>query len=505
MSEVRDVVIVGGGTAGWITAAALAKVIGTETHSITLIESDLIGTVGVGEATIPPITLFNRLLGFDEDEFIRETNATFKLGIEFVDWRKPGHSYIHPFGLFGVDVGGVAFAQYWLRWVADGGDPDNHRFCVEALAAREGKFTRTPEVKAGRLPKINYAFHFDASLYAAYLRRYAENRGVVRTEGQIVDVRQHPESGHIEAVTLKDGRTVRGDFFIDCSGFRGLLIEETLHAGYEDWSRWLPANRAAAMPCARVEDPVPMTRSTLREAGWQWRIPLQHRTGNGYVFSSEFIGEDEAADLLSKRLDGPALADPRILRFVTGRRKVSWSKNCVALGLASGFLEPLESTSIHLVQRGIEKLLAMFPKDGFDERLIARYNDHMQLDYERIRDFIIAHYKVIEHEDTPMWRYCKHMSIPDSLEAKLHWFRTRGEVYPEPTELFQEMNWFAVLYGQGMRPKGYHPVADSLAEDELKLHLSNVHGAIQERLKSMPSHQAFIARNCAAPGAPAAA
>ncbi|HEY3814449.1 MAG TPA: tryptophan halogenase family protein [Caulobacteraceae bacterium] len=495
--QVRDVVIVGGGTAGWMAAAALAKVIGTSTHTITLIESDLIGTVGVGEATIPPITLFNKLLGFNEDEFIRETNATFKLGIEFIGWGREDHSYIHPFGLFGVDLGGIAFSHHWLRWVKNGGDPDNHRFCVEAEAGRLRKFMRTPE-QAGRLPKINYAFHFDASLYGGYLRRYAEGRGVKRTEGQIVEVKQNPGSGHIESVVLKGGRAVRGDFFIDCSGFRGLLIEETLKAGYDDWSRWLPANRAAAMPCARVEDPVPMTRSTVREAGWQWRIPLQHRTGNGYVFSSEFISEDEAATLLSQRLDGPALAEPRVLKFVTGRRRASWSKNVVALGLASGFLEPLESTSIHLVQRGIEKLLAMFPKDGFDPRLIERYNDHMALDYERIRDFIIAHYKVMDREDTPLWRYCKHMSVPDSLDAKLHWFRTRGEVYPEPTELFQEMNWFAILYGQGMRPQGYHPIADAAPDDELRLHLANVRNAVLDRLKAMPSHQAFIERHCAA-------
>ena len=282
---------------------------------------------------------------------------------------------------------------------------------------------------------------------------------------------------------------------------RGLLIEETLHAGYEDWSRWLPADRAAAMPCARIEDPIPLTRSTTREAGWQWRIPLQHRTGNGYVFCSEFISEDEAADALSKRLDGKALADPRILRFVTGRRKVSWSKNCVALGLSSGFLEPLESTSIHLIQLAIQKLLAMFPKTGFDPRTIARFNEELERDYARIRDFVIAHYKVTERDDTPLWRYCKHMSVPDSLEAKLDWFRTRGEVLPSPMELFQEMNWFAVLYGQGITPEDYHPIADSMPEDELKLLLANVRSGIRERLSTMPSHWSFIESNCAAAAA----
>ena len=503
--KIRDIVIVGGGTAGWMAAAALSKVIGTQAHTITLIESDLIGTVGVGEATIPPITLFNKLLGLDEDAFVRETNATFKLGIEFIDWAAPGHRYMHPFGPFGVDAGGIAFSHYWLRWLKSGGDPDNLRFIAEAEAAHEGKFMRTPDERPARLPKINYAFHFDASLYAAYLRRYAEGRGVQRLEGQVVDVRQNAGTGFIEAVGLKDGRKVRGDLFLDCSGFRGLLIEDALHAGYEDWSRWLPVNRAAAMPCARVEDPVPLTRSTAREAGWQWRIPLQNRTGNGYVFCDGFIGEDQAAQALAGRLDGPALADPRILRFVTGRRKASWVKNCLALGLSSGFLEPLESTSIHLIQIAIAKLLAMFPDSGFDPRLIARFNEEMERDYTHIRDFIIAHYKLTQREDTPFWRYCKAMSVPDSLEAKLDWFRARGEVFARPHELFQDMNWFAVLYGQGLTPQGYHPVADVMPDDELKVLLANVRGGVQERVSAMPTHQAYIEANCAARAAEAAA
>jgi tryptophan halogenase len=498
MAAIRDIVIVGGGTAGWMAAAALSKVMGTQRYSITLIESDQIGTVGVGEATIPVIQLFNSVLGLDEDEFVRETNATFKLGIEFVDWGRIGHRYMHPFGLMGVDAGGINFSHYWLRWVKSGGDPDNLLFSAEAEAARQGRFMRTPDLKPAHLPKINYAFHFDASLYAAFLRRYAEKRGVIRTEGQIVDVRQDPQSGHITSVGLKDGRSVRGDFFLDCSGFRGLLIEETLKAGYDDWSRWLPVNRAAAMPCKRVEDPIPLTRSTAREAGWQWRIPLQHRTGNGYVFCDSFIGEDEAARLLAGRLDGEALADPRILKFVTGRRRVSWSKNCLALGLSSGFLEPLESTSIHLIQVAISKLLAMFPKNGFDPSLIERFNREIERDYDAIRDFIIAHYKVTEREDTPFWRYCKHMDIPDSLSTRLEFFRTRGEVFAENHELFKEVNWFAILYGQGLVPQDYHPMADVLGEDELKLRLSQIRAGIQERVRGMPSHQDFIARNCSA-------
>ena len=499
---IRDIVIVGGGTAGWMAAAALSKVMGSQRYSITLIESDQIGTVGVGEATIPIISLFNSVLGVDEDEFVRETNATFKLGIEFADWRRPGHRYMHPFGQLGGDFGGVSFSHYWLRWMKAGGDPDPLLFSAEAQAAYRGRFQRTPNLKPAHLPKIHYAFHFDASLYAAYLRRFAEKRGVKRIQGEVVAVRQDGESGFIESVTLKDGRSVRGDFFLDCSGFRGLLIEETLKAGYDDWSQWLPVNRAAAMPCERVGEPTPYTRATAREAGWQWRIPLQHRTGNGYVFCNEFLHEDEAARLLASRLDGPALAEPRILKFVTGRRKASWVKNCVALGLSSGFLEPLESTSIHLIQTAISKLLAMFPKIGFDPVVIARFNLEMGRDYASIRDFIIAHYKVTEREDTAFWRYCKAMSVPDSLNDKLELFRTRGEVLAENHELFKEVNWFAVLYGQGLVPDNHHPVADVIAEDDLRLRFSQIRRAIQERVDGMPSQQAFIDQNCRSPTAP---
>ena len=495
------IVIVGGGTAGWMAAAALSKVLGAGDRTITLIESDLIGTVGVGEATIPPIQLFNRTLGIDENEFVRETSATFKLGIEFVGWRRPGHSYIHPFGPFGVDHNGTAFSHYWLRWVKEGGDPDNERFCAEAVAARHGRFMRTTQVGTQRLPPINYAFHFDAGLYATYLRRFAEARDVTRIEGQIVQADQDPESGSIIQVRLKDGRAVQGDLFIDCSGFRGLLIEETLKAGYDDWSHWLPADRAAAVPCARVEEPTAYTRSTVREAGWQWRIPLQHRTGNGYVFSSQFISEDQASEALMGRLDGPALADPRILRFTTGRRRSSWVKNCVAMGLSSGFLEPLESTSIHLIQLAIAKLIAYFPVDGIDPTVVARFNAEMERDYGRIRDFIIAHYKVIEHEQTPLWRYCRHMPIPDTLEEKLHLFRTRGESFTGPEELFQDMNWFAILYGQGLTPLGHHPAADRMPDDELRLLLTNVRKGVVERVDAMPRHWEFIERNCLAPAA----
>ena len=491
-NRIRSIVIVGGGTAGWMAAAALAKVAGTQTHSVTLVESEEIGTVGVGEATIPPILAYNQLLGLDEDEFIRETSATFKLGIEFVDWRRLGHRYFHHFGLFGADLKDrVAFAHYWLRWVQNGGNPDNLRFSSEAEAARLGKFARVIKTRAEE-PNINYAFQFDASRYAAYLRRFAEKRGVVRTEGRIVKVHQNGETGFIESVELTDGRRVSGDFFLDCSGFRGLIIEDVLKTGFEDWSQWLPNNRAVAVPCERVEDPHPYTRCTAYEAGWQWHIPLQHRTGNGYVFSNEFISEDEATVAVLGRLDGPPIADPRILRFVAGRRRRSWVKNCLSVGLSSGFLEPLESTSIHLIQVAVLKLLDLFPDRNCDPAIAEKFNLEMDLLYESIRDFLIGHYKVTEREDTPYWAYCKNMSVPESLETKFRLFKTRGEVLAEPHDPFRGTSWFAVLYGQGLVPQGYHPLADALSEDDLTVTLSQIRIAIQHRVAALTSHQAFL-------------
>ena len=497
-SGIRDIVIVGGGTAGWMAAAMLSKVLGTQAYSITLIESEEIGTVGVGEATIPAIQLFNNQLELNEDEFVRETNATFKLGIEFFDWRRLGHSYFHNFGLYGAEIrNGAPFVSYWLRWVANGGDPNHLLFSLEAEAAQLGKFGRAARLPGRQMPSVNYAFQFDAATYAAFLRRYSERRGVVRQEGRIVDVRQNGESGFIESVVTQDGRSFAGDLFIDCSGFRGLLIEGAFNAGFDDWSEWLPNNRAAAVPCERVEETTPYTRATAREAGWQWRIPLQHRTGNGYVFSDQFISEDEAvADLLAS-LDGKPLVDSKILRFVAGRRKAGWIKNCIALGLSSGFLEPLESTSIHLVQAALTKLLDYFPHRRFEPGLIDRFNREMDFMYESIRDFLIAHYFVTERDDTPYWRYCRNLKVPDSLAEKLELFRARGQVLPKTSELFSETSWFAVLYGQGLRPEGYHPIADAMSEDDLNLTLARIRSAIRQQLEQLPPHDRFIEQCCA--------
>ncbi len=495
---IKNIVIVGGGTAGWMTAAALAKTVTCQSHNIILVESEQIGTVGVGEATIPMISLFNNnVMGFDENEFVRETNATFKLGIEFVNWRKQGHSYFHPFGLLGVDMDGISFMHYWLRWRKSGGSLDCSKFNAETEAAYALKFMRTSTQAGPKLmPDINYAYQFDAGLYAAFLRRHAQARGVKRIEGKITEVKQHPDSGFIQSLVLENGEQVQGDFFIDCSGFRGLLIEQTLNTGYADWSHWLPVNRAMAVPCESAGELLPYTRATAQEAGWQWRIPLQHRTGNGYVYCSEFISDDEAASKLLGRLDGKAQAEPRPLRFVTGMRKKCWVKNCLAIGLASGFLEPLESTSIHLVQISIAKLLAMFPRDGFSDILIKRYNDEMEHEYDSIKDFLIAHYKVTERDDTPFWKYVKNMSIPDSLQERLELFKTRGEVMVKQSELFKETNWFAVLAGQGLLPESYHPIADAISDDDLRLRLTKIRTGVQNRVSGMPKHADYIRENC---------
>lgn len=497
-NRIRKIVIVGGGTAGWMAAAAFAKILGPNYADITLIESEEIGTVGVGEATIPQIRTFNTMLGLDEDDFIRRTQGTFKLGIQFRDWGRIGDEYFHPFGPFGVDMEGVSFHAFWLR-LHQLGDPARITdYSLQAMAAERGKFMRP--INAGRSPlsKIAYAFHFDAGLYARLLREYAEAKGVTRIEGKIVDVALRGEDGFVQSVTLHDGRTVEADLFIDCSGFRGLLIEGALKTGYHDWSAWLPADRAVAVPCERVEDPTPYTRSTARAGGWQWRIALQHRTGNGYVFSSRFIDEDTATRDLLGQLDGKPLADPRTLRFVTGRRKKSWNKNVVALGLASGFIEPLESTSIHMVQSGIANLLAMFPTGDFEPAETDRYNRVVAYEAERIRDFIVLHYNATQRGDSELWRYVRDMPLPDSLVEKYEIFRSRGRIFRENEELFNDTSWFAVMIGQNIKPAAYDPVADVLSVEETRRRLAQTAEAIRNSADYMPSHMAFVSEHCAA-------
>jgi len=496
--RIRRVVIVGGGTAGWMTAAAMAQSFKGSLESIELIESEEIGTVGVGEATIPPIRRFNARLGIDENEFIRHTQGSFKLGIEFVDWRRQGDAYIHPFGRYGADLDNVSFMDFWMRLRQAGDTAPLDDYCLATTAARLGRFSRPPAQAGAAFSTLGYAFHFDAGLYARFLRAYSEKRGVTRIEGRVVEVSLRGEDGFIEAVTLQRGDRVAGDLFIDCSGFRGLLIEEALHTGYVDWSRWLPCNRAFAVPSANVGDPPPFTRSTARAAGWQWRIPLQHRVGNGYVYSSEFLSDDEAARTLLANLEGAALADPRPLKFTAGMRSRFWNRNCVALGLAGGFLEPLESTSIHLIQAGIAKLLALFPDKNFDPLLSDEFNRQSTLQYEWIRDFLIAHYNLTERDDSPFWNYCRTMSIPDTLRCKLDLFSRRGLVFRMDDELFLEPSWIAVLMGQGLLPKSYDPLADAIDAATLEGAMRNMRETVRRTALALPTHAEFIARHCRA-------
>jgi len=495
------VVVVGGGTSGWMTAAALAKVLQGR-YDLQLVESDDIGTIGVGEATIPMISLFNRLLDFDEDDFVKQTQGSFKLGIEFVNWARLGDRYIHGFGVIGQENATVDFHHYWLKQHLAGKAPGLEAFSINTAACLGNKFMRPRhDMPNSPLSQIAYAFHFDASLYARFLRGYSEERGVQRVEGLIEQVETRDADGHVTALRMKNGQRVEGDFFIDCSGFRALLIEGALKTGYEDWSHWLPCDRAVAVPCASVAELTPYTRSTARQAGWQWRIPLQHRTGNGHVFASKYISEDEATAVLLGNLDGEPLAAPRPIRFQTGKRSKAWNKNVVSIGLASGFIEPLESTSIHLVQMGIAHLLSYFPAAGVGDVNKAdrdEYNRVMSQEYEWVRDFIILHYKATERTDSAFWNYCRTMEIPKSLQDRIDLFRTHGRVYREGNELFTKLSWLQVMHGQRMQPQSYHPLADLRTEAEVAEYLDEVSGVIASCVKAMPSHNRFIADNCAA-------
>ncbi len=493
--QIRRIVIVGGGSAGWMAAAALSAAIG-KGCAITVVESDEIGTVGVGEATIPPIKVFNRMVGIDESEFLKRTQGSFKLGIDFVDWAKTGQRYFHPFGPHGIQFDLAPLHQHWLRQRGQPGAAPLDDYSMAWAAARLGRFDKPSRDPQSLLSSFDYAYHFDATLYARLLREVSEGRGVVRVEGKISHAALRPGDGFLTKVCLTDGREIEGDLFIDCSGFRGLLIEETLHTGYEDWSHWLPCNRAMAVPCATVAEPTPYTRSTARAAGWQWRIPLQHRTGNGYVYSSEFISDDQAATVLLENLDGKALAEPRALRFTTGRRKRSWNRNVVALGLASGFMEPLESTSLHLVQSGISRLLALFPDRDFAPLVIEEYNRIAANECERIRDFLILHYKLTERSDAPLWRYCAAMAIPDTLQYKIDHFRRFGRLVTEGMELFGNASWLAVHIGQLNLPERHDPLLDLRADGAAML--AQQRQAIARAAQDMPTHAAYIRKHCAA-------
>lgn len=493
------IVIVGGGTAGWMAAAALAQFLrGARAAEIVVVESSQIGTVGVGEATLPTIRGFNHILGIDEIDFIRKTQATFKLGIEFVDWSRPGRAFFHPFASYGAPMNAAAFHHLWLRLRQLGDTSELSEYCLPVAMARLGRFAQpniTPKAPFGA---FSYAFHFDAALYANYLRDYALARGVTRMDRRIVDVVLHGDDGSIDAVVLEGGEHIAGDLFVDCSGFRGLLIEGALRTGYEDWTRWLPCDRAVAVPCERRVDPPPYTRATALDAGWQWRIPLQHRTGNGYVYSSHYISDDEAASVLHDRLEGPALAEPNFLRFTTGQRRKFWNKNCVALGLAGGFIEPLESTSIALIQSGISKLLTFFPHRGIETADTDEANRLMREEFERIRDFIILHYKATQRTDTQLWRDCSAMGIPETLARKIALFRSRGHIVRYAEESFEDSSWLTLYAGFDLLPDCYDPRADDVDEQVLRRNLHQMRKVIAATASAAPLHGEFIARHCAA-------
>lgn len=488
---IKRVVIVGGGTAGWNAAALFARTLG-KVISITLVESDEIGIVGVGEATIPPIINFNNALGFDEADFLRATQGSIKLGIQFENWGSIGDSYMHAFGSIGKDFAFCGFHHFWLRSQQEGIASDYWDFSLNYQTAKKNKFAKLNQIPGTQLPGISYAYHFDAGLYARYLRKYCERGGVTRVEGIIRRAHQHPDTGFIESVELESGQLIEGDLFIDCSGFRGLLIEQVLETGYEDWTHWLPCDRALAVPTETHGAIKPYTRSIAHTAGWQWNIPLQHRTGNGHVYCSAYMSDDEAASTLLQHVESKPLAEPKSIPFKTGRRRKQWNKNCIAFGLASGFLEPLESTSIHLVQSGLRRLVQHFPHNGIKQAEVDEFNRQSQVELEQIRDFIIMHYKVNNRTDSQFWIDCRNMDIPESLQNRLELFKTSGKVFKQGDELFQEIAWQQVLLGQGLVPSDYHPLADSISADQLAGLMRDLKSLVASASDNCARHEDFL-------------
>jgi tryptophan 7-halogenase len=498
---IENIIIVGGGTAGWMSAAALSRIRAGRAVNITLVESEDIGTVGVGEATIPPFVEFNQLLGVDEREMLAASQGSFKLGIQFVNWGKLGDSYIHPFGDYGYHMGGVAFHHIWHKMRQAGDKRPIQAFNIETMAAYFGRFARTEDYQRDDLPPVNYAYHLDAGRYARFLRKFSEARGVVRREGKVKDVTLDGESGFVSSITMDDGAIIKGDLFIDCSGFRGLLIEQALKTGYEDWSNYLPCDRAVALPCKREDGsgPLPYTRATAHSAGWQWQVPLQHRNGNGHVYCSSFMGDDEAHDILVKNIAGKPGAEPNFLRFTTGRRKKFWNKNVVSLGLASGFMEPLESTSIHLVNSGINKLIALLSLDGITQVQEDAFNRLTGKEYARIRDFLILHYNSTTRDDSEFWNHCRTMAVPESLTEKIELFRANGQIFREDDELFTETSWAAVMMGQGIMMGGHNAMADALKQAETAEELDEIEQSIRFVVQHMPEHGDYLKKYCPAP------
>lgn len=487
---IRRVVIAGGGTAGWLAACALAHQF-RERLDITLVESEQIGTVGVGESTVPPIRTFHRFLQIDEQAFLRAVAGTFKLSISFEHWRRPGDRYIHPFGITGQSTWAAGFHHFWLDAQRRGMTSELGDFCLETLASRADRFA------LGTDPQINYAYHLDAGLYAGFLRRIAESHGLRRIEGKIREVSRHAHSGDVEALVLEDGQRLEGDLFVDCTGFRGLLIEQTLQTGYEDWSEWLPSDRAVAVQTESDGAPVPYTRAIAHEAGWRWHIPLQHRVGNGLVFSSRYMSDDEAHAKLLRDVGARPLRDPWLVPFRTGRRRKAWNGNVVSLGLASGFIEPLESTSLHLTISAVVRLVQLFPFDGISPALVEVFNEVSRAEMEHVRDFIVLHYHATQR-DEPMWVACREMALPPSLDIRLRAWRERAHAWQHADELFRVDSWTHVLLGQGIAPGPPHPLARALGDDDLRRLLEGIRAPIERAVTQMPTQQAFIERYCRA-------
>ncbi len=492
------IVVAGGGTAGWMAAAALSRTLG-RTASVTLVESDMIGTVGVGESTIPPLANYLRVLNIPEADFMRATHATFKLGIQFDNWRVPGEGYFHSFGATGKDHWSAGFQHFWMEGKARGHDAPYDDYCLELLAAREGRFAHLPD------NRVNYAFQLDATAFARFLRGIAESEGTQRIEGKISHVDLDGDSGDIAAITLESGKRVEGDLFIDCTGFRALLIGQAMHVGYDDWTHYLPCDSAIAVQTSSVRAPVPYTRAMAHDAGWQWRIPLQHRVGNGIVYCSRYLDHDAAEERLLGNIEGETTTKTNRLRFQTGARRKQWHKNCVAVGLSSGFMEPLESTSIHLIQRAILRVIRMLPAGGkVSTRDIDEFNAQQFQDMEQIRDFLILHYKATERDDSPFWNYCRTMEIPDTLDHKIELFRETGRVFRNNEELFAENSWAQVMMGQGIMPQSHHPVAGKLSDGELDHLLRGLRESVAKTVAGLPPHGEYVARYCRAQEAEAA-
>ncbi len=484
----QRLVIAGGGTAGWMAAAAFTRLLGKEVD-VTLIESSEIGTVGVGEATIPTLVFFHKLLKINEQEFMAQTNATFKLGINFENWKDLEHAYLHAFGVTGKDCWAAGFQHFWMRGLKEGLATDFGDYCLERKAAEANKFAHLPN------NGLNYAYHIDATRYAGFLRNLAEKEGLRRIDSTIKEVTTREQDGFITALTLASGEVIEGDFFVDCTGFKGLLIEKALHTGYEDWSHWLPCDSAVAVQTESVGEPIPYTRCIAHEAGWQWRIPLQNRVGNGMVFCSNYFSDDEVIEKLLNNVEGKPLNDPRVIHFRTGKRRKQWNRNCLALGLASGFLEPLESTSIHLIQQGIVRFLRMFPTAGIVQEDIDEFNRQADFDIEHIRDFIILHYHVTNRTDSLFWRHCRQMDIPASLRHRIDLFKKTGRVFREGSELFDD-SWQQVMIGQGLMPQSYHPIVDTMSRQELETLLNSIKQGIEKTVAKLPPHQDYITRFC---------